>query len=152
MQRDLVYPIATSIDPPNDDLNGDIRELYSEAASICSASPKGAAALLRLALQMLMMQIGKDGKNLNANIKELVADGLSAKIQQALDLLRVIGNNAVHPGEISLDDNEDVALRMFRILNVIADELITKPKEIDQLYNELIPPETREHIQTRDKK
>ena len=39
---------------------------------------------------------------------------------------------------------------MFRILNVVADELITKPSEIDQLCNDVIPPETRDHIKERD--
>ncbi len=81
INRQLVYPITTNIDPPNKDLNEEIRGLYAEAASICAASPKGAAALLRLALQKLMVQLGKDGKNINTNIKELVADGLSPKIQ-----------------------------------------------------------------------
>ena len=146
----IVYPRSLPIDPPNEDLNEDIKSLYNEAASIFSDSPKGATALLRLALQKLLKQVGKDGKNINNDIKELVAEGLSPKIQQALDLLRVVGNNAVHPGQINLDDNNDIALRLFKILNIISDELITKAKEIDALYNDIIPEETKEHINQRD--
>ena len=67
-----------------------------------------------------------------------------------LDLLRVVGNNAVHPGQIDLDDDKEVALKMFQILNLIADELITKPKEIEELYNSVVPEETKNHIQERD--
>lgn len=105
-----------------------------------------------LAVRRFLVQIGKPGKNINSEIQELVVGGLSPKVQQALDLLRVVGNNAVHPGEINFEDNVDVAWQMFKILNVIADDLISKPNEIDRLYNELLPPKAREHIQKRDSK
>ncbi len=59
----------------------------------------------------------------------MVSDGLSPKIQQALDLVHVIGNNAVHPGKINLDDNREMAEKLLQILNFIAEEMITKPKE-----------------------
>lgn len=146
----LVYPNSLPIEPPNEDLNEDIRSLYNEAANIFVNSPKGATALLRLALQKLLIQVGKTGRNINNDIKELVESGLSPKIQQALDLVRVVGNNAVHPGQINLDDDSDIALKLFKILNIIADELITKEKEMDALYNDIIPEETREHINQRD--
>lgn len=147
----IVYPKQTTVPPPNDDLDEDIKDLYIEASTILNDSPKGSTALLRLALQMLLKQVGKSGEKINDDIKDLVAEGLSPKIQQALDLLRVIGNNAVHPGQINLDDNADVAEKLFSILNFIADELITKPKELESLYADLIPLETQEHIKQRDK-
>ncbi len=146
----MEYPKNIPVEPANEDFNDEIKSLYDEASKIFSDSPKGATALLRLALQKLLKQIGHDGENINNDIKELVARGLSPKIQQALDLLRVVGNNAVHPGQINLDDNRDVAMKLFKILNIIADELITKPKEIDSLYNDVIPDETKGHIDQRD--
>ncbi len=146
----IVYPRRLPIEPPNEDLNDEIKSLYDEASKIFSDSPKGSTALLRLALQKLLKQIGKEGKNINKDIKELVENGLSAKIQKALDLVRVVGNNAVHPGQINLDDNSEVALKLFKILNIISDEMITKPKEIDTLYSDVIPEETKEHIEQRD--
>lgn len=151
VDKEITYPKLTSLPPPNNDLDYDIQELYVEASNILIESPKGATALLRLALQKLLKQVGKSGKNINADIKELVAEGLSPKIQQALDLLRVIGNNAVHPGQINLDDNADIAHKLFGILNFIAEELITKPKELEGLYADLIPETTQEHIKDRDK-
>ena len=146
----IVFPKKTTLPPPNDDLNEDIKALYLEASSILIDSPKGSTALLRLALQKLLKQVGKSGKNINDDIKALVADGMSPKIQQALDLLRVIGNNAVHPGQINLEDNAEIAQKLFGILNFIAEELITKPKELERLYADLIPPETQNHIKQRD--
>ncbi len=150
VNKEIVYPKRTSLPPPNNDLNEDIKDLYLEASSILNDSPKGATALLRLALQKLLDQVGKNGKNINNDIKELVAEGMSPKIQQALDLLRVIGNNAVHPGQINLDDNTEIAQKLFGILNFIAEELITKPRELEELYADLIPPDTQVHIKQRD--
>lgn len=151
VNEEIVYPKKTTIPPPNEDLDESIKALYIEASTILVDSPKGSTALLRLALQMLLKQVGKSGKRINDDIGELVSEGLSPKIQQALDLLRVIGNNAVHPGQINLDDNAEVAEKLFSILNFIADELITKPKELEVLYADLIPLETQEHIKQRDK-
>jgi hypothetical protein len=150
VNNEIVYPKKTTLPPPNDDLNEDIKALYIEASSILVDSPKGATALLRLALQKLLEQVGKSGNNINNDIKSLVAEGMSPKIQQALDLLRVIGNNAVHPGQINLDDNAEIAQKLFGILNFIAEELITKPKELESLYADLIPPGTQDHIKQRD--
>lgn len=150
--KQMVFPRIAAVDPPNADLKPDIVEIYEEAASIVRESPKGAAALLRLALQMVMKQIGESGKNINNDIKSLVAKGLSPKLQKALDLLRVAGNNAVHPGQISFDDDRDVAFNMFKLLNLIAEEMITRPREIDELYDEFVPTETKKHIERRDQK
>lgn len=150
VNKEIVYPKKTTLPPPNEDLNEDIKALYLEASSILVDSPKGATALLRLALQKLLEQVGKSGKNINNDIKSLVAEGLSPKIQQALDLLRVIGNNAVHPGQINLDDNTEIAQKLFGILNFIAEELISKPKELENLYADLIPSDTQDHIKQRD--
>ena len=150
VDEEMVFPKEFPVEPPNADLNENIKALYNEASRIFLDSPKGSTAMLRLALQMLLKQIGKDGENINNDIKELVENGLSSKIQKALDLLRVVGNNAVHPGQINLDDNDEVALKLFKILNIIADEMITKPKEIDTLYEEVVPDETKEHINKRD--
>lgn len=151
VSEEIIYPKKTTVPLPNEDLDEDIKALYIEASNILIDSPKGSTALLRLALQKLLKQIGGSGKNINKDIKDLVADNLSVQMQQALDLLRVVGNNAVHPGQIDLDDNTDIARKLFDILNYIAYELITKPKELEGLYADLIPPDTQEHIKQRDK-
>jgi hypothetical protein len=150
IDEEIVFPRKMQIDEPNDDLNDEIKAIYSEAAQILLQSPKGAAALLRLALQRLLLQLGKEGKNINNDIKSLVSEGLSPTIQQALDIMRVVGNNAVHPGQIDFEDNKNVALQLFKILNLIAYEMITKPNEMAKLYEDIIPEETKEHIRQRD--
>jgi len=152
VNEEIVFPKQTVVAPPNEDMEQDIRDLYTEASTIVIDSPKGAIALLRLALQLLLKQLGKSGKNINSDIKELVSEGLSPKIQKALDLLRVVGNNAVHPGQIDLEDGRNIALKLFHVLNFIADEMISKPKELDLLYADVVPEETQKHINERDGK
>lgn len=152
VNKKIVYPKQLVIDLPNKDMNPDIQELYIEAGNIIIDSPKGAAALLRLALQKLLIQLGETDRNIDKNIKSLVAKGLNPKMQKALDFVRVVGNEAVHPGEINLDDNKEIAIKLFKILNLIAHDMISVPKEMDELYDEIIPDDKKEQINTRDGK
>src|SRR5690606_21230987 len=119
------------------DLDKDIVGVYNAAASILHKSPRGAAALLRLAVQKLCKQLGEPGKNINADIGNLVKKGLSPTIQQALDALRVIGNESVHPGQIDLRDDPATAQALFRLLNKIAETMITEPRQIKEIYDKI---------------
>lgn len=58
------------------------------------------------------------GKNISNAIANLVRKGLSPMIQKSLDIVRVIGNEAVHPGVIDLNDNKDIALQLFQVINI----------------------------------
>lgn len=145
----MVYPSIVGVGSPNQDMGEDIQGDYREAAEILQRSPRGAAALLRLAIQKLCIQLGEDGKNLNTDIGNLVAKGLPAKVQESLDALRVIGNEAVHPGEMDLRDDMEIASSLFKLLNFIAEKLITEPKEIEGIYAKL-PTAKVEEISKRD--
>ncbi len=127
----------------------DIRADYEEANTIANASPRGAAALLRLAIQKLCKHLGKPGKNINQDIADLVANGLPPKVQQALDSVRVIGNEAVHPGTIDLRDDRNTVAQLFRLTNFIVQKMISEPKEVDGIYSSL-PESKREEIERRD--
>jgi Domain of unknown function (DUF4145) len=148
--RKMIYPDASGIMPPNPDLLPDIQNDYNEAASIVNRSPRGSAAILRLCVQKLCKQLGEPGKNMNDDIGSLVKKGLNPKIQQALDVVRVVGNNAVHPGELDLKDNKDVAVQLFKLTNLIAEKMITEPKEVDEIYGAVVPATSKEAIKKRD--
>lgn len=147
----IIYPEETGIPNPNEDLDEEIKTDYLEAASIINKSPRGAAALLRLAIQKLCKQLGESGDNINADIANLVKNGLPVQVQRALDIVRVIGNESVHPGTIDLNDDKDTAVRLFELVNMIARIMVTQPKEIENLYSTL-PEEKLEGIKNRDSK
>jgi hypothetical protein len=146
----MVYPDQTTVSPPNADLEEEIQQDYLEAANILERSPRGAVALLRLGIQKLCRQLGQPGKNINDDIATLVKAGeIPQRVQQALDIVRVVGNNAVHPGQIDLRDDRDTALRLFQLVNLIAERAISQPKEVEELYGTL-PEAARKQIERRD--
>jgi len=146
----LIYlPICTA-PMPNEDMPEDCKKLYNEAREIADKSPRGAAALLRLCVQMLMPELGEKGKNINDDIASLVKQHkIPQEIQQALDVCRVVGNNAVHPGEIDIDDNPQIVSSLFKLLNIIVEKTITAHKEINSLYAGL-PQAAQQAIAKRD--
>lgn len=145
----LVYPQQSVAPPANDDLPPSIRGDYDEASSILDLSPRGSAALLRLAIQKLCKEFGKPGTNINNDIAALVKDGLSTRIQMALDAVRVIGNNAVHPGRIDLRDDRATAESLFKLVNLIVEKMISEPKHVDEVYAGL-PEGALKAIERRD--
>lgn len=146
--KKMIFPQIGIAPQPNPDLPEEVKNDYLEAASISNLSPKGAAALLRLAIQKLCVHLGGKGRNINNDIKVLVENGLPPKIQKSLDIVRVIGNNAVHPGQIDVDNSEAVG-KLFTLINIIAETMITIPNQIDSMYEEL-PEQAKNAIQKRD--
>jgi len=151
LDRQIVYPIPCLAPNPIAGMPEDVKKDYEEASAVLAHSPRACAALLRLALQRLCVHLGQPGKVLNNDIKALIQQrGLKPQIQQALDIVRVTGNNAVHPGEMNLDDNQEIALSLFTVINLIVEEMIVIPNQIQELYSAL-PEEDRERIARRDR-
>lgn len=150
MGEGMIWPVRGSVSKPNADMPVAARVDYEEASQIVDQSPRGAAALLRLALTHICIALGCEGKNLNSDIKALVERGLDPRVQQALDVVRVVGNNAVHPGELDLKDDRETADRLFDLVNLIVDVMISRPAQIDQMYATL-PARAIEAIKRRDR-
>jgi hypothetical protein len=147
----LIWPRRPGGPQPNLDLPLDVRRDYEEASTILDASPRGAAALLRLAIQKLCKELGEKGRKPDDDIASLVRKGLDPRVQKALDVVRVVGNNAVHPGEIDLRDDRPTAEALFGLVNLICEKMITQPKHVDELYAKL-PEQNRKAIEERDKR
>ncbi len=144
----MLYPNNGNAPHPNSDLPESVKNIYLEASSISILSPRGAAALLRLGIQLLCKELGEKGKNINEDIANLVKKGLPPQVQKALDIVRVTGNDAVHPGEIDTD-NPEVVGKLFGLINLIAEYTITMPNKINSMYDEL-PDNKKEAIVNRD--
>jgi hypothetical protein len=147
----LLFPRDKESVQPNPDLPDEIIRDFEEAREIVDASPRGAAALLRLCIQKLCIHLGEKDKDIDSAIASLVSKGLNPLVQKSLDIVRVIGNEAVHPGVINLNDNRDTANMLFELVNSIADQMITHPKNVENLYGKL-PENKRKAIEDRNKK
>jgi hypothetical protein len=145
----MVRPLAKGGPRPHVDMPKDVRDDYEEARSIVALSPRGACALLRLAVQKLCNDLGETGTNINDDIAALVKKGLPVEVQQSLDALRVIGNNAVHPGELDLKDDHETATALFGLLNFIVEDRIAQPKKRAAIFAK-VPQKALDAIKKRD--
>lgn len=144
----MIYPKPCLTPPPNEDLPEEIKADYEEASLIVQDSPRGACTLLRLALQKLMIYLGED-KNLDKAIKSLIDKKIiNEDLQKALDSVRVVGNSAVHPNELDIKDNKEIAIALFKIINYISEKILTEKKRVDEIYN--ILPETAKRENRKD--
>jgi hypothetical protein len=147
----ITWPAHSVEIEPHPDIPGDIKDDFIEAAQILDKSPRGSAALSRLIVQKLMSHLGGEGKDINANIASLVKKGLEPEIQMALDIVRVTGNNAVHPGELALKEDVGTARALLQLINLVVERRIATQKRIEEMFGNL-PQGALEQIQKRDGK
>lgn len=145
----MVFPEHSLAPEPNEDMPASVRALYDEAASVSARSTRAAAALLRLAADRLCDVLGCDSRqSLNEKVGSLKTRGLPQGVIDALDVVRITGNNAVHPGEITEDDMPTVTV-LFGLLNQIVDYMVTQPANTQKLLAQM-PPGSIKAIQRRD--
>lgn len=146
----LLYPRKRTGVAPHPDLPEEIFRDFEEARSILELSPRGAAALLRLALQKLFGHLGETG-DINSIIANLVRKGLDPIVQEALDSVRVMGNEAVHPGQMDLRDDLETVSELFDVINFITERMISYPLKLKAIYDKL-PLDKRAAIDARNLK
>jgi len=145
----IAWPAHTVDIEPHPDLPALVKDDFLEAANIIQMSPRGSAALSRMIIQKLMVELGEKGKNINDDIGSLVQKGLEVEIQQALDVVRVVGNNAVHPGTIDMKDDTGIALALLQLINLVVERRIATQKRIGEMFANL-PAGALEQIKKRD--
>ena len=142
----LAYPTVAGPSPERD-MPEDAKKAYEEARAIVGVSPRGAGAILRLALEFLLLKLGVNPKsNLEAAIKELEDKGLRHDTARLLHTLRFRGNDATHP-EVRTDgaDTAEGVLMNMELLNMVTRELITEPRKRNEALATLTPDQ-RERI------
>lgn len=168
----IIYPLNHSdIDEPNPYMPEEVKNLYLEAKSVFYLSYKSAAALLRLALEHLLLSLLKrkddhesvsqekaaplaKRKNISlANmIRELVSYGkLSKRTAVLLDAIRVLGNDGVHVGIIKLEDDEkkENILQLFAAMNLIITETYQADEFVKQIHS--MVPESKKIVKIEEK-
>lgn len=147
----LVYPSVISGERAHEDMPPAIARDFEEARAILDSSPRGASALLRLCVQKLCGYLGEKGKNIDDDIASLVSKGLNPLIQKSLDIVRVVGNESVHPGVIDISDDRASAQELLVLVNLIVDQMISQPRRVQELYEKL-PESKRMAIEARNEK
>ena len=129
----IVYPQAI-IRIPKDDMPDQIKTFYRQASSISSQCPPASAALLRTVLEMLCTELNYTEGSLKQRIEKMKNDGkIDDELHDAMQSVRIVGNNAVHAGQIEVDDSKEVVKVLFEIIDDITLDLFTKPKRRKEL-------------------
>lgn len=147
--REMIYPGERFGPQPHEDMPGSVRALYEEAREVGTVSKRSAAALLRLALQILIDEIEPGSGSINDKVAALVRSGLDPQVQQAMDTVRIVGNNAVHPGQIDLDDEPEWVPVLFVLLNLIVEQVVSRPRQVADLFAAL-PATAQAQVARRD--
>jgi len=146
----IVQPDSVPFGPdPNPDMPKNVLDIYEEARRVLPVSVRSCAALLRLALQVLIETLEPGRGHINQKIRRLVERGLEPSAQKAMDVLRVVGNNAVHPGSIELEEDGELVPALFGLLNLVVHHVISRPRQIEALFDSL-PESARQAIAKRD--
>jgi predicted RNA-binding Zn-ribbon protein involved in translation (DUF1610 family) len=148
----LIEPIIPDAPPASLDMPDDVKTDYNEARMVVNYSTRAAAALLRLALQKLCRHLGEPGENLNDDIRSLAKKPeFGDRLIKAADTVRIVGNNAVHPGEMNQEDIDNICKGLFGLLNLVVESGITHTKKWDKMY-ESLPENPRKDAEKRDKR
>lgn len=141
----MIYPSTSLAPAPEQDMPEYVRKDYEEARQVFTDSPRSAAALLRLCVQKLCQGLLKKEGKIHNQIGELVELGFPKRALEAFDTIRIFGNESVHPGTLDLNDTPEVAMALFRLLNMAVRYCITEEKELKAI-RELTPPTKRRDI------
>lgn len=156
----MIYPQASFAPIPSEDMPDDVKSLYVEAGAVAAVSPRAGAAMARATLERLLKELLPD-HSASARLDDLIAmaeSQVSAHTWKLMTLLRFTGNTSIHvqgvPEESTvfflLDEDPGVLNVLFGTINDVVDELITKPRQADQLYQK-VPQEVRDRAEQKAK-
>ena len=147
----MIFPSSGDVPMPNLDMPESIKENYLEARDVVTRSPRSACVLLRLCVEEICNEKVPGGGDLNEKIGKMVQQGLDGRIKKAMDSVRVIGGQAVHPLTMNLKDDTGTATALFSLVNYISDWAYTSGKRINGVFG-MLPDSKKDAISKRDGK
>jgi len=139
----MIYPQTGGARPPHEDMPPQIRKLYEEARGVLPASPRASAALLRVALEGLLEEVGYKQGRLADRLQKAYEDRkLSASTYDVAEALRYAGNAAAHYEPWKIDpsqgeEDREMVRNLFAFVNEVTEELIAKPRRLEEMARKI---------------
>jgi hypothetical protein len=133
----LVWPRRAGDPEPKLHAPPNVRRECEKATQTLEASPRGAAALLRLAIEKLCKELEVSEESLKDDIAFFVREDVDARVQKVLDAARIIESNAVRAGQIGLGDDRATAETLSGLVNLICEKMIMEPRHLQAMYTKL---------------
>jgi hypothetical protein len=133
----LVWPRREGCPEPKLHAPPSVRRESEEASQTLEASPRGAAALLRIAIEKLCKELGVSGETLKDDIELFVREDVDARVQKVLDAAQILESNAMHPGQIGLGEDRATAETLSGLVNLICEKMIMEPRHLQEVYTKV---------------
>lgn len=141
----IVYSPIIEINHPHPKLPTLSKDLYNEARKIYKSSSRSAAALLRLSIEELLINLDLDINKgtLPSMILQLSEKHRTGEIEypnyiiDGLSQTCALKNANLSSGSINLNETKETALLLFRLVNEIAEELIERKERIKEFSRDL---------------
>lgn len=150
----MVHPAGSTAPLAHDEMPDEARELFDEAREVIAISRRAGAALARASLERLLKKLDPEvEKGDLAKRIELILPRVSSSLGKLLTVIRHAGNKSLHvedyPDELTIlvldPGEEEIVDYIFTAINNLVDELITRPRKADELY-EKVPQSVRDRV------
>ncbi|HEY7317728.1 MAG TPA: DUF4145 domain-containing protein [Candidatus Binatia bacterium] len=133
----LVWPRSASDPEPKLHASPAIQRNDEGGSQTLDASPRGATALLRLAIEKVCKELGEAGERTKDVLESFVQEDVDARVQKVLEAMRIIESNAVPPAQIGVGDNRAIGETLSGLVYLICEKMIIEPKHLQAMYTKL---------------
>ena len=133
----LVWPKGTTSLEPTLDASADVPEDSGKTSQTLDASPRGAAALLRVATEKLCKELGDSEQGPRPAITPLLQEEVDARVLKVLEAMRVIESNAMPSDHVSVRDDRATAETLSGLVNLICEKIMIEPRQLQALYTKV---------------
>jgi hypothetical protein len=133
----LIWPRREGFPEPKLHVPPNVRRESEEASQTLEASPRGAAALLRIAIEKLCKELGVSGESPTDDIAFFVREDVDARVQKVLGAAQIIESNAMRPGQIGLGEDRATAETLSGLVNLICEKMIMEPRHLQEVYTKV---------------